>query len=73
MVTHHTLLAHYFVYQVVTMDVYNSNLCVFIVCSLIHKPRKPVTRSKKLLHQHLISLIVFCFCNALQEKNAQAP
>ena len=50
-------------------DVYNSNLCVFIVCSLIHKPRKPVTRSKKLLHHHhLISLIVFCFCNALQEK-----
>ena len=44
--------------HVVTIDVYNSNHCVFIVCSLIHKPRKPVTRSKKLLHHHLISTII---------------
>ena len=33
-------------------------ICVFIVPSLIYKPRKPVTQSKKLLCRHLISLII---------------
>ena len=64
LLTHHELflvkyqvLAHHF--AVISYNgCYNSNHSVFIVHSLIYKPRKPVKRNKKLLHHHLISLII---------------